>query len=471
MAENFYGATDIGSMRNNNEDAFIAQMLGHGHFIAASVIDGVGGYEGGEVAAAIAKSNLIRHLNKLQSAEGVVSTMRNAIAAANHQIYAEKNEAADKANMACVLTLVLADVKSNKFYYAHVGDTRLYLFRDQSLVKVTKDQSFVGFLEDSGRLTEAEAMSHPKRNEINNALGLQPEILTSDSFIETGESPFLPGDLLLLCSDGLTDMLASKQIAGILSQKTSLQQKCSLLIDAANHAGGRDNITVVLVKNTKKAQAHQAKMPKAIPATQSAKSVAAYEAQPPLKKMEAPKAQRTQRRSYLGAAIFLLILCVITGGAFFWYWHQQNKTVVPAVASKPMRQGSEINFQSALLTGADSILVSNDTLFTNPILVSDTLFIKKDSLYINGNGLVLQRDSSYVNGGPAIVITPAARHIVFENLEFRNFTLAIQAPAKALEFKNVKFTNCKVAIAYTFDSTEKVSGHFGFLKKNKKDAF
>ena len=104
--------------------------------------------------------------------------------------------------MACVLTLAVVDIEKNKFYYAHVGDTRLYLFRDNTLVKVSKDHSFVGFLEESGRLTEEAAMQHPKRNEINKALGLGVKFSASDDYIETGESPFLPGDLLLLCSDG-----------------------------------------------------------------------------------------------------------------------------------------------------------------------------------------------------------------------------------------------------------------------------
>ena len=119
--------------------------------------------------------------------------------------------------MACVLTLVLADVEENKFYYAHVGDTRLYLLRDNSLVKVSNDHSFVGFLEDNGRLTEEAAMRHPKRNEINKALGFDEEQLLQPDYIETAESPFLPSDILLLCSDGLSDMINQKTITSILT--------------------------------------------------------------------------------------------------------------------------------------------------------------------------------------------------------------------------------------------------------------
>ncbi len=93
--------------------------------------------------------------------------------------------------MACVLTCVVAHIKNNKFYYAHVGDTRLYLLRDHSLVKISKDHSVVGFLEESGRLSEEDAMRHPRRNEINKALGFEEDI--DADLIETGESPFLTG--------------------------------------------------------------------------------------------------------------------------------------------------------------------------------------------------------------------------------------------------------------------------------------
>ena len=151
--------------------------------------------------------------------------------------------------MACVLTCAVADVKNNKCWYAHVGDTRIYLFRDHSLVKISKDHSVVGFLEESGRLSEEEAMRHPRRNEINKALGFEEDISIVEDFIETGESPYLPGDVLLLCSDGLTDMISSGIITKVLTAKKSLAAKARALVDAANEAGGNDNITAVLIEN------------------------------------------------------------------------------------------------------------------------------------------------------------------------------------------------------------------------------
>ncbi len=170
MDNNVFGQTDIGRVRDNNEDAFLAEELLHSGFILGCVIDGVGGYEGGEIAAAITKDCIKRNLFNV-TAEDLIPRMIGTLKLANDEIYNRKQLDPSLEKMACVLTLVMADVENNKFYYAHVGDTRLYLLRDKVLVKITQDHSFVGFLEDSGRLTESAAMSHPKRNEINQALG------------------------------------------------------------------------------------------------------------------------------------------------------------------------------------------------------------------------------------------------------------------------------------------------------------
>jgi serine/threonine protein phosphatase PrpC len=250
MAETYFGLTDTGRQRDNNEDAFIAEPIWKNKFIAACVIDGVGGYEGGEIAAATAKTSILQYFSVPSGSIRVM--MQEAIVSANEKIYIEKRAKEELGNMACVLTLALIDKEANKFYYAHVGDTRLYLFRDGSLVKITKDQSFVGFLEDAGKLTEKEAMEHPKRNIINKALGFDSPLPNPAEYIEMGESPFLPGDLLLLCSDGLTDLVDRNGITTILTNYKTLAEKAAALIEAANAAGGKDNITVVLVHNTSK---------------------------------------------------------------------------------------------------------------------------------------------------------------------------------------------------------------------------
>ena len=249
MAELYFGITDTGLVRDNNEDAFIAQRIMGNRFVIGCAIDGVGGYSGGEVAAALAREAILNYFS-VPSGDAI-SMMKEAFVHANEKILAEKQREKEYESMACVVTLALVDLENNIFYYAHVGDTRLYLLRDRSLVKVSKDHSFVGFLEDTGRLTEEEAMAHPKRNEINKALGFADGVSEPD-YIETGQSPFLPGDVLLLCSDGLTDLVANNEMTALLTGKGSLKEKATALVAAANAKGGKDNITVVLVKNDKK---------------------------------------------------------------------------------------------------------------------------------------------------------------------------------------------------------------------------
>ena len=245
MDENVVGLTDTGRVRENNEDTFIAERVQNDALIIACVIDGVGGCAYGEVAAAVARQAVLDCFSR-PSGE-VAPGLRAALIVANDRIFAEKQRDSDYDKMACVLTLAIVDPGNNQFLYAHVGDTRLYLLRDGSLIKVAKDHSFVGFLEDTGRLSEAAAMRHPKRNEIDRALGFVPHIDTPDDYIETGQSPFLPGDTLLLCSDGLTDLVVKTEITAILTGTGSLADKGARLVAAANEKGGTDNITVVLV--------------------------------------------------------------------------------------------------------------------------------------------------------------------------------------------------------------------------------
>src|SRR5215218_2882154 len=290
MADNFFGITDTGRVRTNNEDAFIAQKVLNGRYIAACVIDGVGGYEGGEVAAALTRQAILEYFSV--SSGDIITMMKEAFVVANERITAAKETNKDYESMACVATLALVDVAAKTFSYAHIGDTRLYLLRDNSLVKISKDQSFVGYLEDSGRISEAEAMQHPKRNEINNAIGFDAQLNTAD--IETGTSPFLPGDLLLLCSDGLTDLLKSSEIQSILLGDGTLQAKVKELVLHANEQGGKDNITVVLVRNHRKPVVKKItkQIAKTVPTSNEKKNEAPVEQHPETSNLELPKRKK-----------------------------------------------------------------------------------------------------------------------------------------------------------------------------------
>ncbi|MET3114365.1 serine/threonine protein phosphatase PrpC [Pedobacter sp. CG_S7] len=324
---NIFGQTDIGRVRDNNEDAFVAEELLHSGFILGCVIDGVGGYEGGEVAAAMTMDCIKTNLFSV-TADDVIPRMVGTLKLANDEIYNRKQLDTSLEKMACVLTLVLADVENNKFYYAHVGDTRLYLLRDKVLVKITQDHSFVGFLEDSGRLSESEAMSHPKRNEVNQALGFSSTASLKDDFIETGESPFLPGDTLLMCSDGLTDRIDKDQLTVILTQYTSLRAATAALVDAANDAGGHDNITVVLLKNNTKPLIHEAAKPLSKTAIFPAETNEAATPMQPLANSNNNVAivkKQVKTAKNRGWVVFLLVVVVLLSGVLAWMFWQVNE--------------------------------------------------------------------------------------------------------------------------------------------------
>lgn len=239
------GKTHPGRRRKENQDACIHRQLWSADKALLAVIDGVGGYTGGERAAAIARDCIDQYM---QIPRGDTLTMlREAITFANNRIVEERNNDQQVSEMCCVLTAVVADATAKCIYYVHVGDTRLYRFRNGSLQKLTKDHSFVGIKEDAGEISEMEAMHHPHRNQILREVGSTLHRLDDDDFMDFGREDFLPGDILLLCSDGLTDMITTQQITTILSAPQPLTGKVTNLIAMANEMGGHDNVTVVLL--------------------------------------------------------------------------------------------------------------------------------------------------------------------------------------------------------------------------------
>jgi hypothetical protein len=155
------------------------------------------------------------------------------------------------------LTAAVADAAAGIVYFVHVGDTRMYRYRKGVLQKLTKDHSFVGLREDAGEITEREAMSHPQRNQILREVGSAIHRIDDEDFMQYGKEELLPGDGLLLCSDGLTDMVTAKQITDLLATSSSLNIKVNNIIALANEMGGHDNITVVLLKNNRTKQTVQ----------------------------------------------------------------------------------------------------------------------------------------------------------------------------------------------------------------------
>lgn len=443
MDKHFFGLTDTGKSRDNNEDSFIVKPLTGDQLILAAVIDGVGGYHGGEVAAGIATEQISMQFSGRPA--DPISQMISAFKNTNEVIIAKKQTDTGLSEMACVATMVIADIEHNQFYYAHVGDTRLYLLRDGSLIKISKDHSFVGFLEDSGRLDEAAAMQHPKRNEINKAIGFSDQIATDERYIETGQSPFLPGDLLLLCSDGLTDMVNRQDITTLLLQGDTLAKKAGNLIALANENGGRDNITVVLLQNNKKPQQVTPTRPdytqKVQPAGAENNETIRLAENPEPTNHAAPK------RNYWFTALVILCL-ILLGTTVFLYLQNQHPTetvsTLNPLPKQKLRNSQEQLLQDAFDHAVGDTLVLSDSIFKSPVLISDTLRLRKDTLYVIAKGIVLQADSGYK--GAAITMRSPSRLLKLDSLQFKGFTTAIAISDQALLLKNVTFTNCLLPV-------------------------
>lgn len=464
----FFGITDTGKVRDNNEDAFIAEQVFDDKFIIACAIDGVGGYAGGEIAAEIARQSILEKFSKRSG--DIISAMKESFLAANDKIVLEKQRTPELAKMACVLTLAVVDVENNQFYYAHIGDTRLYLWRDGSLVKVSKDHSFVGFLEDSGRLDEKAAMTHLKRNEINKALGFGTEINNQEGYIDTGVSPFLPGDMILLCSDGLTDMVPKEQIISVLNTQLSIKEKAGLLIEKANKNGGKDNITVVLVENTA-ASSFQAvpAVAKADEAALSQKpSIASTETRKPgpaiIDRHLKDSANVNRPRNNSAVITILSLLCLVfLSSTLYLFWKsseeasEQPQEIAAGVTDN--RNPDEVKLQDAINSLVGDTLVLVDSAYSQPILLTDTLTIGQDSLYILAKGkITIKADSSFA--GPAIFLLGESKHVLMEGITFDGFDVAISSPNNALALKNVQFVNCSRSVQNFFsaEDNQKVTG-------------
>lgn len=235
------GNTDPGLLREVNEDRFHFD-LARGVFM---VVDGVGGQAAGGKAADTAISLLRARLER--ETGPVPERLREAITVANNEIHRLASLRTEWAGMACVLTVAVVD--DGRATVAHVGDTRLYRLRQGRIEKVTRDHSPVGEREDAGELSELEAMNHPRRNEVYRDVGSEPHQSGDPEFIDVQDVAFEPDAALLLCSDGLSDVVDSGSIQRVVAQWAGHpQQVADALIEAANAAGGKDNVTVIYVE-------------------------------------------------------------------------------------------------------------------------------------------------------------------------------------------------------------------------------
>lgn len=322
--------TDVGRQRNANEDAFFGKSP------LFAVADGMGGARAGEVAARTAVEEM--------AALGDVSEVSEAglaqlVERANRRIHELSRGDESLAGMGTTMTAVA--VRDKEIAIAHVGDSRMYRLREGELEKLTHDHSLVDEMVRAGKLTPEEAEIHPQRSIITRALG--PE---ADVEVERLTYPAKDGDVYLICSDGLTTMVPEDAVGAILRGRSSLDEAAAELVRAANEAGGRDNITVVLFRlgdseapvEEAPPQASQETMVAGSPDALKADDVKAAAAQPPSadatmvfdeeQAVEVRKAQRpptAPRRRSLGRWAMAVLVAMVLGaiGVGFWMGSKQ----------------------------------------------------------------------------------------------------------------------------------------------------
>lgn len=238
-AVNFSYKSDIGQVRQRNED-YVGLFKNQAGIRFAVVADGLGGHRGGDVASEMAVSHLGYQFETTKFTDPHVGAkwLEQQVKQENQLILQRANQFSDLSGMGT--TLVCALFFGKQAVLANIGDSRGYLLRDKKLFQLTEDHSLVNELVKHGQISSEEARHHPQKNIITRTLGVSDEAVLDQQLIE-----LQAGDLLLLCTDGLTNMLEDSQLLKILQSPVSLADKCEILIRQANAAGGKDNITVL----------------------------------------------------------------------------------------------------------------------------------------------------------------------------------------------------------------------------------
>lgn len=236
-----FGLTDVGRRRDSNEDEFrLVEELG-----LFAVADGMGGHAAGEVASRLAMDTVVETIRKAGPAtiDALQATelVRRAIDEANRRICESIQDNEDQRGMGTTIAALLR--VGDQAIIGHVGDSRVYLLRDGGLQRLTSDHSWVNEQVKLGLLSEEAAQRHPMRNIVTRALGSRNDVL-----VDVAIEKILPGDLFVVCSDGLNTMLEDDEIRDtLLENGASPEQACQALVEAANDRGGEDNVTVVVV--------------------------------------------------------------------------------------------------------------------------------------------------------------------------------------------------------------------------------
>lgn len=233
-------ATSVGRTRPLNEDAYFVSELNGSDTVLAIVADGMGGHNAGEIASGkavgVVKKDVPKNLGK-NPKDLLIKAVNNA----NREIYEMSKNEEGMSGMGTTITACVAE--SNHVTAIQVGDSRLYLVQKDSITQITKDHSLVEMLVENGKITKEQAKIHPQKNIITRAVGTDK---TVDADIY--EFNVEPGDIILLCSDGLVNMVEDEEILSVINTSETLEFAANKLVESAENAGGTDNITVILIQ-------------------------------------------------------------------------------------------------------------------------------------------------------------------------------------------------------------------------------
>lgn len=235
--------SDIGKIRDKNQDAY---YISSGNDLELYIVaDGMGGHRCGEIASSMAldivKEQFLDFNKKINSKDDILKFIKHSIEEANIKIYLKSLEMKECQGMGTTMTL--AYIFKDNILLGHVGDSRAYIIEKEDIRQVTEDHSYINELLKNGTITLEEARTHPKKNMITRAVGSSSKLE-----VDVIEEKYEVGDILLLCSDGLFNMLDEEDIKEVFNREKSMQNACEILTTMANEKGGLDNITIVAIK-------------------------------------------------------------------------------------------------------------------------------------------------------------------------------------------------------------------------------
>lgn len=237
-----FGKTDVGKLRSQNEDSILVVNETGGYINNIFVVaDGMGGHKAGEVASSYAIKFFHEYLKENINDEEILDTLVSAVKYSNEMVF--KMACNNDEYFEMGTTFLAVTIKYDRLFISHVGDCRVYIIRNHQIAQVTTDHTYVTEMIKAGAISHEQARNHPDRNIITRALGFENEVIVDGLFCK-----IVPGDVILLCSDGVYSMLTDKEIFDILDDSCiDTIQKTERLIEYANNKGGKDNISAIVI--------------------------------------------------------------------------------------------------------------------------------------------------------------------------------------------------------------------------------